>query len=197
MLKDITVSVISGIICTVVLEAARGKRIAWNRRKRQTSTTHPIPAPHAHFAAPPAAPVERPTQQDESHYVDAELAEEPEVLDVYPIPEEQPVPSAYAGNSPFAPGAAVTTAAATRPAASMAAPQLRRQHFTVRLSWSIGRVMMAVLFGFFGSAFVAGMMEGAGHETIEFGSSMMIVLMILCSGASWVVLSTIGRRRDY
>ncbi len=191
MLKDIAVSVISGIICTVLLETARSKKDALLRRSADDSNER-VPAPHAAFnQARQSAPT--------TSALSGEYAEEPEVMDVVPVNQEELVGSAGSGTSPQSFGGQSATATASRPAKARprSAKRDNSPHFAKRMASSVMRILMAVGFGFFGSAFVAGMMEGAGHDTIEFGSSLMIVLMILCCGAAWIVVSQLGRQREH
>ena len=60
---------------------------------------------------------------------------------------------------------------------------------SIRHYFRIGRIFWASFAGFFLSAIVAGIMEAEGHEEIEFGSFMMILLMALCTVIVWVLLT--------
>jgi hypothetical protein len=57
---------------------------------------------------------------------------------------------------------------------------------------AFGRLTVALFSGFIGSALLAAILENNGNSKIEFGSALMILLMILCTLLTWIFLSRIG-----
>jgi Na+/pantothenate symporter len=58
------------------------------------------------------------------------------------------------------------------------------------------RVLMSVIAGFFLSAMAAGIIESEVHSEIEFGSSLMVFLMIAATFVAWMAFSRIGPLRS-
>lgn len=53
----------------------------------------------------------------------------------------------------------------------------------------VGRIVLSTIIGFFFSAFTAGMLEDSGHETIDFGSPLANLLIVIWTVIAWLCLS--------
>ena len=100
--------------------------------------------------------------------------------------ESAPAPASSAVEQAALPNEEVTIP--TQPAPPTPAPA---PHPPTTKDSKIGfalRVLFSLILGFFGSAFAAAFLEEAGHEEIVFGDSMMIFLMMICSGVAYLLL---------
>jgi len=72
--------------------------------------------------------------------------------------------------------------------------EIRAQVSAHSAGFSIYRISGSVIFGFFFSAFTAGIIEAEGRR-IEYGSSTMILLMALGTAGFWIFLAGRSRRK--
>jgi len=107
-------------------------------------------------------------------------AAEPVRAEPAPRPTPRPYPISPAAPVASAPSVAISQAPA---------PTSKRRARAVAT-----RLAIALAIGFVGGGLIAGIMEGNGHEEIEFGSDLANGLIFLCSLAAWFLLSLRSRR---